>query len=80
MTAEPGEDPTKPPAHKLFLADHKDKMLRGAKGLGNNRVPLDPEAIKSLPNVIEPASLVKAYELIRGVSNKVVNNLVEEFK
>lgn len=76
LSAEPQEDGTV--KHKMYLEDHKDKMLKGAKGLGNSRVPLDSKI--KLPPVIEPASLVKAYELIRSAGDNATNNLIEEFK
>ena len=76
VSAEPQEDGSV--KHRLYLEDHKDKMLKGAKGLGNSRVPLD--ATIKLPNVIEPASLVKAYEHILAASNSAMNALVEELK
>lgn len=52
--------------HILYLGDHQDVNSGGAKGLGNTRVPLDAP---KLPATIEPASLVKAIELIQGSYN-----------
>jgi hypothetical protein len=76
VSAEPQEDGSV--KHKLYLEDHKDKMLKGAKGLGNSRVPLDAKI--KLPNVIEPASLVKAYQSILAASSSAVEALIEELK
>lgn len=76
VSAEPQDDGSV--KHKLYLEDHKDKSLKGAKGLGNSRIPLD--STTKLPAVIEPASLVKAYELIRLAGDSAMNKLVEEFK
>lgn len=49
--------------HILYLGDHQDVNSGGAKGLGNTRVPLDAP---KMPATIEPASLVKAIQLIDG--------------
>jgi hypothetical protein len=49
--------------HILYLGDHQDINSGGAKGLGNTRVPLDAP---KLPATIEPASVVKAVELIQA--------------
>lgn len=49
--------------HILYLGNQQDIGAGGATGLGNTRTPLDaPE----LPTTIEPASLVKALELIQA--------------
>lgn len=76
VSAEPQEDGTV--KHRLYLDDHKDKMLKGAKGLGNSRIPLDAKV--KLPSVIEPASLVKAYELIKQATSSATESLIEELK
>ena len=53
-----------PEKHSLFLGNHIDVGAGGAAGLGNIRMPLGAPPLKS--NVIEPASIVKALELIQG--------------
>jgi hypothetical protein len=47
--------------HILYLGNNMDQGAGNAVGLGNTRTPLDAPA---LPSSIEPASLVKALELI----------------
>ena len=64
--------------HRLYMDDHKDKMLRGAKGLGNSRLPLDVPKAKLLPPFIEPASLVKAYQMIQDAYGTVEGELLKE--
>lgn len=59
ISAVPGAG-ANPEKHILFLGDHTEQ---GCKGLGNTRVPLDAP---KLPATIEPASLVKAIQLIQG--------------
>lgn len=49
--------------HILYLGDHTDPNSGGSKGLGNTRVPMDAP---KLPPSIEPASLVKAIEMINA--------------
>ena len=56
--------------HILYLGDHQDVNSGGAKGLGNTRVPLDSP---KLPATIEPASLVKAIDLIQASYNPAVD-------
>lgn len=63
--------------HVLYLDAHKEKMLKGAVGLGNARIPLD--AVKKIPSKLEPASLVKAYELILEAEGSAEDALVKEF-
>jgi len=53
-----------PEKHILFLGNHVDIGAGGAAGLGNIRMPLGAPALTS--NTIEPASLVKALQLIEG--------------
>lgn len=53
----------KPERHILYLGNNVDPGANNAVGLGNTRTPLDSP---SLPSTIEPASLVKAIELING--------------
>ena len=60
VAAVPGQG-TVPERHILYLGDHQDMNSGGAKGLGNTRVPLDAP---KMPASIEPASVVKAIELI----------------
>lgn len=52
-----------PEKHILYLGDHQDMHSGGAKGLGNTRVPLDSP---KMPTSLEPASLVKAIEVIQA--------------
>lgn len=47
--------------HRLHLTDFVDLVTKGAKGLANNRIPLDGGVV---PAYIEPASLVGALALI----------------
>lgn len=49
--------------HILYLGDHTDPQSGGSKGLGNTRVPMDAP---KLPATIEPASVVKAIEMINA--------------
>lgn len=65
MAIPPDELTKRPGSHRLYFSDHTDMTLQGAKGLGNDRLPLDAEG---LPAYIEPASVVKALELIRAGS------------
>lgn len=53
----------KPERHVLYLGNSLDLTAGNAVSLGNTRTPLDSEA---LPSTIEPASLVKALNLIDG--------------
>ena len=46
--------------HRLYFHDHLAMDAAGAKGLGNDRTPLDATP---LPEYIAPASIVKALEL-----------------
>lgn len=52
----------KPERHILYLGNHSDLNAGNAVGLGNIRLPLDAAKIET--NQIEPASLVKAIQLI----------------
>lgn len=64
VAAVPG-GPGQSERHILYLGDHQDVASGGAKGLGNTRVPLDtPKGV--VPPSIEPASIVKAIEAIKG--------------
>ena len=64
VAAVPG-GPGQTERHILYLGDHQDVASGGAKGLGNTRVPLDtPKGV--VPASIEPASIVKAIEAIKG--------------
>ena len=54
----------KPERHILYLGNHVDIGAGGAVGLGNTRTPLDAPPI--LETMIEPASIVKALQLIDG--------------
>ena len=62
IAATPGAlgQPTK---HVLHLGDHLDMNAGNAKGLGNSRIPLDAPRI---PTQIEPASIVKAIQMIQA--------------
>jgi hypothetical protein len=63
----------KPEKHTLFLGNSVDIAAGNAVGLGNTRVPLvlgpDGKA-KELPPSIEPASLVKALNLIEAAEKE----------
>jgi hypothetical protein len=56
----------KPERHILYLGNNVDLGAGNAVGLGNTRTPLDAPP---LPTCIEPASLVKAIEMIDQVSS-----------
>jgi hypothetical protein len=47
--------------YRLYVRDHMDPTAAGAKGMGNDRTPLDATP---LPEYIVPADIVKALELI----------------
>ena len=49
--------------HILYMGNHSDVNAGNASGLGNTRLPLDATLAS---NAIEPASIVKALELIDG--------------
>lgn len=53
----------KPERHILYLGNHLDVGAGNAVGLGNTRTPIDSPPI---PATIEPASIVKALQLIDG--------------
>jgi hypothetical protein len=52
----------KPERHVLYLGNHVDVGAGGASGLGNIRMPLDATKVEN--NTIEPASIIRALELI----------------
>lgn len=54
----------KPERHILYLGSHVDVGAGNAAGLGNTRLPLDAPPLAT--NTIEPASVVKALELLAG--------------
>lgn len=60
----------KPERHILYLGNHVDVGAGNASGLGNTRMPLDAPPLRE--NTIEPASLVKALELIASGYNASV--------
>jgi hypothetical protein len=79
LAAEPVQG--KGVVHRLYMEDHKDRDLKGAKGLGNARVPMMMnEAKVKIPEFIEPASLVKAYEVVLAASAEAKKALIEECK
>lgn len=53
-----------PERHVLYLGNHIDVGAGGAAGLGNIRMPLDGKQPEK--NFIEPASIVKALQIIEG--------------
>ena len=53
-----------PEKHILYLGNHVDMGAGGSVGLGNTRTPMDAPPSKQL--TIEPASIVKALEMIDG--------------
>jgi hypothetical protein len=61
LPAENGQ----PEKHVLYLGNTRDKNAGGAVGLGNTRTPLDSPPIAV---AIEPASIVKALQLIESGS------------
>lgn len=52
----------KPERHILYLGNHVDVGAGNAAGLGNTRLPLDAAPLQT--NQIEPASIVKALDII----------------
>jgi hypothetical protein len=62
-----------PERHILYLGNHVDVGAGNAVGLGNTRTPLDSPAITETR--IEPASIVKALELIDGGYSKAVDTI-----
>jgi len=63
--------------HILYLGDHSDVGSGNAKGLGNTRVPMDAP---KLPMTVEPASLVKAIELINKSYQPAVDTIKKRLK
>jgi hypothetical protein len=61
----------KPERHLLYLGNHVDVGAGNAAGLGNTRMPLDAGALAS--NVIEPANIVQALNLLEGGRDKSVS-------
>lgn len=59
--------------HLLYLGNHQDLNAGNATGLGNIRLPLDAPPITT--TTIEPASLVKALELIDKGSDQALTSL-----
>lgn len=64
--------------HLLYLGDHADTQAGNAKGLGNTRMPLD--APKPEKMVIEPASIVKAIQLIDASYQPAVDAIRRRLK
>ena len=60
----------KPERHILYLGNNVDVAAGNATGLGNTRTPLDAP---DLPVSIEPASIVKALQMIDDASAKAVD-------
>lgn len=60
----------KPESHILYLGNSIDPTAGNAVSLGNTRTPKDAP---DLPPSIEPASIVKALELIDGSKEKALN-------
>jgi len=58
--------------HILYLGNHVDIGAGGAVGLGNTRTPLDSSP---LPTTIEPASIVKALQLIDGSYQQALDKI-----
>lgn len=63
----------KPERHILYLGNHQDLNAGNATGLGNIRMPLDAPSVTT--TTIEPASLVKAIEMIDKGSNQALEAL-----
>lgn len=62
-----------PEKHVLFLGNHIDIGAGGAAGLGNIRLPLDADPLKTTQ--IEPASIKKALELVETASKTATAKL-----
>ncbi len=60
----------KPERHLMYLGSHTDVGAGNAAGLGNIRMPLAAPPLKE--TIIEPASIVKALEMIDGGSDAAV--------
>ena len=58
--------------HRLYLKDHLDMTAAGARGMGNDRTPLDATA---LPEYIVPADVVKALAMIEAAKKEAVGKL-----
>jgi hypothetical protein len=54
----------KPERHLLYLGNHRDQAAGNAIGLGNTRTALDSPKLEYRDTIIEPASIVKALQLI----------------
>lgn len=61
----------KPERHIIYLGNHVDIGAGMAAGLGNIRTPLDAPPIAQ--NTIEPASIVKALQMLEGGNDKAVD-------
>lgn len=69
LMALPADDLTNQKAeHRLFFVDHMEKNTPGAKGVGNSRIPL--ETWKEAPAYISPASVVKAIQVWKDLTDK----------
>ena len=69
----------KPERHLLYLGNHVDAGAGNASGLGNTRLPLDAPKLEK--NIIEPASLVAALQLIdrgREAAIKAINERLKK--
>jgi hypothetical protein len=62
----------KPERHILYLGNNVDPGAGNAVGLGNTRTPLDAPA---LPSTIEPASIVKAIQLIDATGTTAIDTI-----
>lgn len=62
----------KPERHILYLGNSQDLQAGNATSLGNTRTPLDSPV---LPSSIEPASLVKALEMIESGSKTALDKI-----
>jgi hypothetical protein len=63
----------KPERHLLYMGNHMDMGAGNAVGLGNTRTPLDAGPLKEA--IIEPASIVRALELIDGGYNVALETI-----
>jgi hypothetical protein len=69
----PADDVTKSTErHRLYLTDFIDSLSRGAKGIANNRIPLDGGTV---PQFMEPASLVGALRLIDQATSTATDHI-----
>lgn len=67
----------KPERHILYMGNSVDLAAGNATSLGNTRVPMDSDPI---PATIEPASIVKALELIENAEKQAEAKMLKEIQ